>query len=503
MPTYDGQTLSDYNIAHGFTPAAYTVDYDTTSATLMAEVLGEQKSYVEAFVKNVGIIKVKRGGFGPTGQPSIGSLFQAKSVIKMALDHPNRQKDVYSVTAKTLPLEQWEQERTQADLHQDADFDVQVWEKGQSLAVKDRTRVEETSRIDDRFTGEASESVLDRASESSLQDASQAHRTSEAAYARSQRATLQSDQQVFEAAQSLLDRNLDTTLQDDEQSFRTTEAGYASTQKETIQNDQQAWESGESLLDRTAETNLQDAEQAHLTSEKAYERSARSTLATDQQVWEAAQSLLDRTLAVNLQDDEQTHKSLESGYARTQKTDLQNDQQSWEAAQTVLDRALDVTLQDAEKVQKSAEAVLNRAHQSTLQSTQLAWDDALQELKDDLQWDLLINDIKIQLSGVRSVDFSQANRSFRSLAPFFSYLAGKYELRNGEEVICDPIGWTDQVNSRISVGSEKRTCKLPTALTHYPSDSTRYKLTYAIPIFTENIDGTLTVVFFDGSTVYS
>jgi len=206
MPTFDGQTLSDYTVTHGYSPVTFSVDYDSLSNALLSEVLGEQKTRLNSFAKSVGLVKVKRGGFAPSCTLSTSAIYQHKGVLKLSIDHPTRQNDVAEIVSQYLPLKQWEDEMTQADLLQKADFDMQVGEMAHNAAVKDRERIEETARQADKHVWEAAESVLDRAAQVILQDTEQAHKTSEAVLARSHKDTLQGLQTAWEEAlQSLKD----------------------------------------------------------------------------------------------------------------------------------------------------------------------------------------------------------------------------------------------------------------------------------------------------------
>lgn len=400
MP-YNGQTISDYTVVHGFTPSSYDAEltaikaYITPSTTSvvgrLTDTLYSQVGldYIHRFqpadpTKNLGGESFAKDPLGTLIEKSRDMWKEGRETAATISSLTNRMKDVardvaiataqYSVADDYVSHDTAVMDRGRVELES-----RQTTEQAHRTTESSYSRTQQTTIQNDRQAWDAGESVLDRSAETTYQDADQSHRTSESAYARSQRLSLLSDQHLWIAAESLLDRNLDLSLQDDEQSFNSTEAGYVRTQKSDIQNDRQSWESAESLLDRGAETTLQDNDQTHRSSEAAYARSLNSSLASDQHLWLAAESLADRTLTVNLQTDDLSHKGTEAGYARTHKLTMQNDRQAWAVSESGLDRAAETNLQNTVQTAKEETAADMRTAEAVRNIKQLNADYSTRE----------------------------------------------------------------------------------------------------------------------------
>lgn len=375
MP-YNGQTISDYTVSHGFTPSSYDAELTAIKTNITPSTTSVVGRLTDTLYSQVGLDYIHRfqpadptknlGGKAFAKDPLGALIEKSRDMWKEGRETAatisaltNRLKDVardvaiataqYSVVDDYVPHDTAVMDRGRVELES-----RQTTEQVHRTTESGYARTQQTTIQNDRQAWEGAESLLDRSAETTYQDTDQSHRTSESAYVRSARSTLASDQFVWEAAESLLDRNLALSLQNDEQSHRTTENGYARTQQTTIQNDRQAWEASESVLDRSAETTLQDNDQVHRSSEAAYARSLNSSLASDQHSWLAAESLADRTLTVNLQTDDLSHKGTEAGYGRTHKLTMQNDRQAWTVSESSLDRSAETTLQNTVQATKAS-----------------------------------------------------------------------------------------------------------------------------------------------------
>ena len=285
----------------------------------------------------------------------------------------------------------WQFDSTQAKFNaesakQYSQLSVKREIQGHSIALPDRVRTDEsTSSIATRVF-QSAESVLDRALETKLLNATVGvdgykgeltWKTGEAVLDRNQKITMANDQTSFQAAEKLLDRANEIDLQDDDLVWKLGTAVLDRALEKKLLNatvgadgykGSLVWETAEKVLDRAQDIKLLTATVAL----NGYKGDL---------TWKTGEAVLDRTLETDLLTKTGAYtgdlvwKSAEAVLDRINENDLQDDDLDWNTAEKVLDRALDIKLLTAttggdgykgDLTWKTGEAVLDRAFEGKL-----------------------------------------------------------------------------------------------------------------------------------------
>ena len=163
MGTFNGQTLSEYQTAHGFSVSSYAYDYSTAYAAVtgiltpgMEALLG--KSVAKISSTPIGLIET-RDFIPPEIQESakgLGDTYQA--------GWKKRSNTALSIVKDA----QFIQAVGQKDAHKLADLNIQNGTVGLETSLKDRTRTDEVTQQTAQHVWQSAESVLDRTAASAF-----------------------------------------------------------------------------------------------------------------------------------------------------------------------------------------------------------------------------------------------------------------------------------------------------------------------------------------------
>jgi len=191
--TFDGNTIAEYTIAHGFTPGSYGESVTTTRTTILS-VLNAPLSYRDdSLISAIGQDYIHR--FQPADLTKIPGgkekdplqviLNETKEVWKKSYAHSI---DIAGKNASFSTVQRDVAVTT-------ANNNIQEDGNAHSLALTDRERTETDTR----------------------REAEQTHKTSELSLDRTQKLTMQNDRQVWDFSEAVLNRSAETTLQNDSQ----------------------------------------------------------------------------------------------------------------------------------------------------------------------------------------------------------------------------------------------------------------------------------------------